>query len=129
MATVMVVDDTTVIRDTVAKLLRREGFETVCASNGKEALEAMKSHRPDLVLLDLMMPEMDGIACLDALAHDPQLQNLPVIMMTAVADEGYETKARELGVKDYLVKARFSVGEMLDQVKRHCATAGAAQHN
>jgi CheY-like chemotaxis protein len=87
MAMVMVVDDTAVIREAVARLLRREGFETICAANGKEALDKLKLNQPDLVLLDIMMPEMDGLHCLQELRSDPRWETLPVIMMTALCDD------------------------------------------
>jgi CheY-like chemotaxis protein len=118
MAIVMVVDDTAVIREAVAKLLRREGFETICASNGREALDALQQSCPDLMLLDIMMPEMDGITCLAELRRDPRWQQLPVIMMTALSDDENQRRARQLGANDYLVKARFTITQMLDRVKQ-----------
>lgn len=114
----MVVDDTAVIREAVARLLRREGFETICAANGKEALDKLKQARPDLVLLDIMMPEMDGLRCLQELRRDPRWETLPVIMMTALCDDESHARASALGVQDYIVKARFSVSQMLDRVKK-----------
>ncbi len=118
MPTVMVVDDTAVIRETVAKLLRREGFNTICASNGKEALAVLQLSAPDLVLLDLMMPEMDGLECLALLRQEPRWQALPVIVMTALGDEENQLKAQRLGASDYLVKARFSMNQILERVRR-----------
>jgi DNA-binding response OmpR family regulator len=117
MATVMVVDDTPVIRETVAKLLRQEGYQTICASNGKEALAAFRDATPDLVLLDVMMPEMDGMEFLQSLRRHPRGRVLPVIMMTALSDDANQTRAEELGASDYLVKARFNVTEILDRVR------------
>jgi DNA-binding response OmpR family regulator len=117
MATVMVVDDTAVIRETVAKLLRQEGYKTVCAANGKEALAVFRDMTPDLVLLDVMMPEMNGMEFLQSLRQHPRGRALPVIMMTALSDDANQTLAEELGASDYLVKARFNVAEILDRVR------------
>jgi CheY-like chemotaxis protein len=122
MPTVMVVDDTAVIRETVARLLRHEGFETVCAANGKEALSKLQLSLPDLIILDLMMPVMDGLRCLEELRRHPQWQTLPVIVMTAMADEENHHLAAGLGVQDYIVKARFSANQILDRVKKCIAS-------
>jgi CheY-like chemotaxis protein len=117
MATVMVVDDTLVIRETVSRLLKREGYQTICVGSGKEALEALQSSDPDLMLLDIMMPEMDGMECLALLRQEPRWRELPVIIMSALSDEEHQKKAQELGARDFLVKARFSINQILDRVK------------
>lgn len=119
MPTVMVVDDIPVVRETVAKLLRHEGFETICAANGREALDAARRSPPALVLLDVMMPEMNGMQFLEQLRGDPKIQNTPVIMMTANSDDEWQRRALQLGVSEYLVKARCSIAQMLERVKHH----------
>jgi CheY-like chemotaxis protein len=119
MATVMVVDDMPVIRETVAKLLKHEGFDTICASNGKEALDAARRTPPDLVLLDVMMPEMNGMEFLEQLRSDPKIQNTRVIIMSAFSDDEWQRRALQLGVSEYLVKARCSIAQMLEHVKQH----------
>jgi len=117
MATVMVVDDTQIIRETVAKLLRHEGYQTVCASNGREALAEFRKMAPDLVLLDIMMPDMNGMEFLEQLRQDPGGRNLPVIMMSALGDDANQNLARELGASDFLVKTRFNASQVLERVK------------
>jgi PleD family two-component response regulator len=117
MATVMVVEDVQIIRETVAKLLRREGFATVMASNGEEALDALSQIKPDLVLLDIMMPKMDGLTCLQRMRETPGSERLPVIIMTAVEDSAVSDRAKGLGVNDFLVKTHFTIGEMLQKVR------------
>lgn len=121
MSTVMVVDDMPVIRETVAKLLKHEGFDAVCASNGREALDALRKSPPDLVLLDMMMPEMNGMEFLEKLRADPKFGNIPVIVMTAFSDDEWQRKAIQLGVSEYLVKARCSISQMISSVKQHVA--------
>jgi CheY-like chemotaxis protein len=117
MATVMVVDDTQLIRETVAKLLRREGYETVCACNGREALAEFEKTVPDLVLLDIMMPDMDGIEFLERLREKPEGRVLPVIMMSALGDDVNQNLAKELGASDFLVKTRFNASQVLERVR------------
>jgi CheY-like chemotaxis protein len=119
MAKVMVVEDTAIIRESVAKILRREGFETYCASNGEEAMAAMEHARPDLLLLDLMMPVMDGMQFLEQIRLDPRWHDTPVIVMTALQDPETEKRVHQLGAKEYLLKASFSVAQMIDQIRRH----------
>jgi CheY-like chemotaxis protein len=119
MSTVLVVEDSAVAREVVMKILQREGYDVVGASNGLEALDRVHSEIPDLVLLDVMMPEMDGITLLEELRDEPQYKELPVILLTALSDEGRMKKAKELGVCEYLVKTRFSYDELVDQVGKH----------
>jgi len=119
MSTVLVVEDSPVAREVVMKILEREGYNVVGAGNGLEALDRLHSETPDLVLLDVMMPEMDGLTLLKEMRDEPQYKELPVILLTALSDEGRMKKARELGVREYLVKTRFSYDELVDQVGKH----------
>jgi CheY-like chemotaxis protein len=119
MPTVLVVDDTQVIRDTVARLLRTEGFNAICCANGREALDMVGLAHPDLMLLDIMMPEMDGLALLRALRNRPDGEKLPVIVMSAFSDEETTEQAAALGASDYLIKAKFTVKEMINNIRRH----------
>jgi CheY-like chemotaxis protein len=84
---ILVVDDMSIFRDPIAASLRLAGFETLCASNGQEALQAVKNHRPAVVLLDVSMPVMDGISCLRAIRGDPEIAKTPVILFTALSDK------------------------------------------
>ncbi|HEV8292940.1 MAG TPA: response regulator [Tepidisphaeraceae bacterium] len=119
MSTVLVVEDSSVAREVVMKILEREGYNVVGAGNGLEALDCLHSAIPDLVLLDVMMPEMDGMTLLQEMRDEPQYRELPVILLTALSDEARMKKARELGVREYLVKTRFSYDELVDQVGKH----------
>jgi len=118
-STVLVVEDSSAAREVVMRILQHEGYNVVGASNGVEALDQLHSKIPDLVLLDVMMPEMDGLTLLQELRHEPQYKELPVILLTALSDEPRMNRARELGVREYLVKTRFSYDELLDQVGKH----------
>jgi CheY-like chemotaxis protein len=119
MPRVMVVDDVSAIRDLVSRLLQREGFDTTTASSGKEALEGLATSKPDVMLLDLMMPEMDGIAVLEQLRSDPRWKGLPVIMMTAVSEDSFQSRAMQLGARGYLIKPRFTIAQVMEIV-RNC---------
>ena len=119
MPKVLVVDDTVMTRDILARLLRREGFITLTASSGHEAIHVIEEEPPDLVLLDINMPGIDGLDVLEQLHSHPQWKALPVIMMTAVSDTHAIHRAEQLGAKRFMVKATFSLGEMLHHVKSY----------
>ena len=121
MSTVLVVDDEAGARRTLMRLLAREGYDTVGAGDGNEALRTVQAKPPDVILLDLMMPGMDGLELLEALHAHPQWKALPVVVLTALSDTHTVNRARQLGAKAYLVKATFSYAEMLDHVKRYAA--------
>lgn len=123
MPTVMVVDDVDMMRDVLARLLRREGYQTLSAGSGHEAIDVLEHHqgadKPDLILLDVKMPDIDGLDLLERLHDDPRWKNVPVIMLTAVSDTHCVHRAEQLGAKAYLVKAAFSVHEMMSHVKKY----------
>src|SRR5436190_20549175 len=133
MHTILIVDDTDSARELLARLLRKQGYQTVCAADGLEALAAVESHRPDLILLDIMMPVMDGVEFLRHLRHDPQRSGLPVIAVTACSDSATLKRMSELGVFDYMIKSKFSITTLLDQVKSalngHSQTPNRAPFN
>ena len=117
-ANILVVDDTPSAREPLARLLRLAGYVTACAADGGEALEEMERHVPDLVLLDLMMPRVDGLTFLRQMRKDPRFEGVPVILVTA-ADAAEElASARRLGVQDCLLKAAFTVPELLERIER-----------
>ena len=117
--TVLVVDDTDSARDVAERILRFYGVDTIGARSGVEALELLEKDLPDLILLDISMPEMDGLTFLEHLRQQPRFQELPVVMMTAIADKESVNRAFALGVCEYLVKADFSAPRMVEVVRRH----------
>src|SRR5438093_1137499 len=101
MTTVLVVDDEPIVRDVVARYLQREGFETLEAADGLRAQELVREHEPALVVLDLMLPGMDGLQLCQWIRGRSQL---PVIMLTARAEEADRIVGLELGADDYVTK-------------------------
>lgn len=118
MSTILVVDDMAVFREPISAALRQSGYKTVCAGNGKEALDVVKQERPDLILLDIAMPEMDGLAFLKERKADPQLRGVPVVLLTAIGDRDSIVEACKLGASEYLLKSQFSLDEMTARVER-----------
>ena len=101
---VLIVDDNEVNRDLLARRITREGYQVTLASNGFEALEMMRSQPLDLVLLDIMMPQMNGYQVLEAVKADQSLRYIPMIMISAVNDIESVVRCIELGAEDYLSK-------------------------
>ena len=106
-------------REAMAKLLQREGFEVVGARNGAEALARLKDGGIDLILLDHMMPEVDGLTFLSGIRRFPKWKNLPVIMFTGLKDRNHLMKAQTLGVKEYMVKSEYTMQDLVGLVRKH----------
>jgi DNA-binding response OmpR family regulator len=113
---VLVVEDETDIRNLVVFHLAREGFRCRTAATGIEALQEVRGHPPDLIVLDLMLPEMDGLEVCRRLRADPASAAVPIIMLTAKADEVDRVVGLEMGADDYLVKP-FSPKELVARVR------------
>jgi CheY-like chemotaxis protein len=123
-ATILVVDDEPSIVKLVTATLKSRGYEVIPAFDGQEAIVEAKVHKPDLILLDVMMPHMDGIECRKRLLADPVTKNIPIIHLTAVGDFDKQRDALADGATDYVVKpfapAELAqvVGDRLDPKKR-----------
>lgn len=114
---ILAVDDEKHIVRLVQINLLKEGFEVVTASNGREALEAVAQHKPDLIVMDVMMPEMDGFAALHQLKENPETAAIPVIMLTAKAQDADVFKGWQSGADLYLTKP-FNPSELITFVRR-----------
>jgi DNA-binding response OmpR family regulator len=101
---IMVVDDDADSLSVLTRHIRREGLTVVGASSGTECLQVVKEHQPDVILLDLMMPDMDGFALCRALRADPATAEIPVIMLTARDDVDTRAEGIELGISDFIAK-------------------------
>jgi CheY-like chemotaxis protein len=120
---ILIVDDVPVSRTAMSRLLQNEGYETDTARNGAEGLVRIKQNLPDLILLDQMMPEVDGLTFLAGIRRFPKWKNLPVIMLTGVKDRGCHMKAQTLGVKAFLEKGEYTTIKLLEYVQKHVTAA------
>jgi len=119
MPTILVVDDHGPTRRPLVRLLQLEGYKVVSAADAFEATTMAKRNLPDLILLDVMIPPIDGLTFLMLLRQEgPQFQ-VPVILVTGLNDSQTAERARELGVKDYLVKSQFTLEELIRLVKKY----------
>src|SRR6266487_1398577 len=113
---VLIVEDEPDIRELVVHHLEREGYQVSVAASGEEALRQVQASPPDLVLLDLMMPAMNGLEVCRRLRQDPVTASLPIVMLTAKGDEIDRVLGLEIGADDYVVKP-FSPKELLARVR------------
>lgn len=115
MATILVIDDEVHIIKIIEYKLRGAGYTVISARDGLEGVEKAKTERPDLILLDIMMPRMDGFQALEALKKDPETEGIPVLMLTVKGREGDRQKGLQMGVVDYMIKP-FSPNHLLNRV-------------
>jgi DNA-binding response OmpR family regulator len=116
---ILLVEDDDSLASVYSTRLEAEGFSLNRVSNGEEALSAALDFRPDLILLDVMMPKVSGFDVLDILRNTPETANMRVIMMTALSQESDKARASELGVDDYLVKSQVVIADVVERVKHH----------
>jgi two-component system phosphate regulon response regulator PhoB len=115
--TILVVDDEPDLLELIDTNLTAAGFSVVTAASGKEALEQARQRQPQLILLDVMLPELDGLEVCKRLRHDPGTSAIPIVMLTARATEIDRVLGLELGADDYVTKP-FSVRELVLRVKK-----------
>ena len=113
---ILIVEDENDIRQNLAFSLKREGFNIIEAADGEQALAAAMSKKPDIILLDLMIPKIDGLSVCKRLQAAPETENIPVIMLTAKGEEIDRIVGLELGAADYIVKP-FSLREVALRIK------------
>ena len=120
---ILLVEDDTALACVYRSRLDLEGFEVREVNNGEDALSAAVEFKPDLVLLDAMMPKISGFDVLDILRNTPETTNIRVIMLTALSQPKDKERAESLGVDDYLVKSQVVIGDVVERVKHHLGLA------
>src|SRR3990167_8935003 len=116
-AKILVVEDEEILLTALREELENGGYEVGGAVDGQEGLEKVKSFKPDLVLLDLVMPRMDGMEMLRKLKEASDTRDVPVVILTNLSDYERISEALSLGAMDYLVKANYKLEDLLDKVK------------
>jgi DNA-binding response OmpR family regulator len=116
---ILIVDDQALVREPIAATLSGAGYQTFTAAGGNEGLAKAAEHLPDLILLDLSMPDMSGLEVLKSLRKGAATSTIPVILLTASADRAHVLEAAGLGVRDYLLKSKFSVSDLLNRVAKY----------
>ncbi|MBM3250757.1 MAG: response regulator [Candidatus Nealsonbacteria bacterium] len=115
---ILIIEDDKFLRRVISQKLSREGYEISEAVDGEKGVKLTQEENPDLVLLDLILPGMDGFEVLANLKKNPQLSKIPVIILSNLGQREDIDKGLKMGAVDYLVKAHFTPGEIIDRIDR-----------
>lgn len=124
--TILIVDDEGDLLDLIEYNLEKEGYHVLKAENGQEGIRLARKHGPDLIILDVMMPKMDGIEVIRELKSEPSLQHKPVIFLTARSDEKTELEGLDLGADDYLSKP-ISTAKLVSRIRTVLRRSAASE--
>lgn len=116
---ILLAEDDLFLQKMYAVKLGREGLEVDVADDGEKALAAMRARRPDVVLLDIIMPKKDGFTVLEEMKADSALKDIPVIVLSNLGEVEDVKRAKRLGADDYLIKAHFLPSEVVAVVKKY----------
>ena len=116
---ILLVEDDDSLASVYVARLQAEGFDVRRVSNGEEALATALSYKPDMALLDVMMPKVSGFDVLDILRNTPETANLKIIMLTALSQESDIERAKQLGVDEYLIKSQVVIADVVEKIRTH----------
>ncbi len=120
---ILLVEDDKALANVYVARLQLEGFDVQHVLNGEEALSTAVAYKPDLIVLDAMMPRINGFDVLDILRNTPETMNVRIIMLTALSQAKDKERAEQLGADDYLVKSQVVIGDVVDRIKHHIGMA------
>jgi len=115
---VLLVEDDKMIVDMYKMRLEEEGYEVFISEKGSEALDWAKNEKPAIVLLDIMLPEVDGFTILQKLKSEPETKDIPVLLLTNLGQESDKTKGTDMGAADYFVKAQHTPADVIVKIKQ-----------
>jgi len=118
MPTILIIEDDKFLRELIKRKLQSEGFSTLEAVDGEVGLEAVKTQKPDLILLDLILPGMDGFEVLEKIKAESAVSSIPVIILSNLGQKDDIERGLGLGAVDYLVKAHFTPNEIIEKIKQ-----------
>jgi len=114
---ILVVEDDKFLRELIIKKLLGEGYDVVEAADGEEGVKKIREEKPDLVLLDLILPGIDGFGVLSQMREDQSVSSTPVIILSNLGQKDDVERGLKLGAVDYLIKAHFTPGEIIEKIK------------
>lgn len=117
MKNILVIEDDSFLRELIVRKLTKEGFSVSEAIDGKQAVEKIKNLKPDLVLLDLVLPEIDGFEVLSRVKSDSKVSSIPIIILSNLGQREDIEKGLKLGAIDFLVKANFTPAEIVKKIR------------
>lgn len=114
---ILVIEDDKFLRELITKRLKEEGFPTFEAADGDEGIKKIKNEKPDLVLLDLILPSADGFEVLSKIKEDPYIGEVYIIVLSNLGQKDDIERCMQLGAKDYMIKAHFTPAEIVEKVR------------
>jgi DNA-binding response OmpR family regulator len=118
MKTILFIEDESALQKTFGEILKREGYKMISALDGETGLKLCKTQKPDLIILDLILPKLHGFEILKKVKADEEIKDIPIIVLTNLETMADVEKAIELGAMTYLVKANYSLEEVINKVKK-----------
>jgi DNA-binding response OmpR family regulator len=114
---ILVIEDDKFLRELITQKIAKEGYKVLGAIDGEDGIKKIKSEKPDLVLLDLILPGIDGFEVLTRMKEDQTISSIPVIILSNLGQKEDVERGLKLGAADYLIKAHFTPGEIIEKVK------------
>ncbi len=114
---ILVIEDDKFLRELIVRKLSDDGFATAEAMDGEEGIKKVKEEKPNLILLDLILPSIDGFEVLSQIKKDENLKSIPVIILSNLGQKEEVEKGLKMGAVDYLIKAHFTPGEIIEKIK------------
>jgi len=118
------VEDEPVLSNLLRQRLEKDGFKVMVAKDGEEALKVLKTAKPDLILLDVILPKLSGFELMEKLREEPEFQKAPIIIISNLGQESDMEKGQMLGAAEYLVKAKLSIEELVEKATASVHTSG-----
>ena len=118
MKRILIVEDEEIMLDLLQRKLKTHGYEVLVARDGEEGLKLIKKERPDLIIMDLVMPKMDGFMVMEEIQKDEDLKKIPLIVVSNSGQPVELNRVRDLGAKDWLIKTEFNPQELVEKIKK-----------
>jgi len=115
---ILIIEDEATLQKALQEILLQEGYEVISALDGKRGLELVRSEMPDMILLDLILPKMDGFEVLEAIKKDEKVKEIPIIILTNLGSVEDVQRALDLGATNYMVKADYNLSDIVDKIKK-----------
>ncbi len=114
---ILIIEDDKFLRELIVRKVINEGFDVSEAIDGEEGIKKIKEEKPDMILLDLILPSIDGFEVLSRMKEDSALSSIPVIILSNLGQKEDIDRGMKLGATDYLIKAHFTPGEIIEKIK------------
>lgn len=118
-AKIVLVEDDKFLRDLMSQKLEETPYEIYVAEDGEKGMEKIREQKPDLILLDLILPGVNGFEVLEQLKQEEELSKIPVVVLSNLGQENDIEKAKRLGAEDYMVKAHFTLEEIISKIEKY----------